>query len=265
MHTAGHARTGIALLLIAGSFLAGCDRREAVSSELVTDSRDVQAFNAIDMRGNARLEVVVGPEPSLSIAGREAYVRRIRTEVRDGTLHISTRARDWLRTDGDPRLVVTVSVPELDSMLLRGGTDVRISGFDGGRTDINVEGAAHIKATGQLDELTVHLAGASHADLSKLIAKDAKVTVDGIGSVFVHSSESLDATMNGVGAIFYQGDPRKVNTAMNGLGKIARGNGNGDDREQPPERHRPQIDPDELQPELEKEPALEKVDSTPVI
>ena len=64
--------------------------------------------------------------------------------------------------------------------------------------------------------------GAGHADLRNLIANEAKVTVAGVGSVYVHPRDSLDATMNGIGAILYSGSPRDVNTRMNGLGTISK-------------------------------------------
>jgi hypothetical protein len=137
---------------------------------------------------------------------------------------------------------------------------VRLDGFDGGESRIKIEGAAHIKATGRLDELTVRMSGAGHADMSKLVANEAKVTVDGVGSVYVNTKESLEATMNGVGAILYSGNPREVNTEMNGLGTIAHRDGADRKRER-----EPQIDPEELQPEYEREPQLERIESTEVI
>ena len=73
------------------------------------------------------------------------------------------------------------------------------------------------------------MAGAGHADLSDLIADEAKITVDGVGSVYVHPKDTLDATMNGVGAILYTGSPREVNTHMNGLGTIGRRTANDRD------------------------------------
>ncbi len=66
------------------------------------------------------------------------------------------------------------------------------------------------------------MAGAGHGDFSRLVADEAKVIVEGVGSVIVHPKDTLDATMNGVGAILYTGNPREVNTRMNGLGTIAR-------------------------------------------
>ena len=129
---------------------------------------------------------------------------------------------------------------------------MRLTGFDGGDTSIRAAGAAHIGADGHLDELTVRMAGAGHADLSQLMADDAKVTVDGVGSVIVHPKDTLDATMNGVGAILYTGNPREVNTRMNGLGTIGAPRFEGRSDTERATRGRTPVDPDALQPEYEE-------------
>jgi hypothetical protein len=76
----------------------------------------------------------------------------------------------------------------------------------------------------------------------------------------VNPRESLDATMNGVGAIFYTGSPRKVNTRMNGLGTIARQDSNEGSNRAPQARpEEPPVDPESL--ELEREgPKQDNID-----
>jgi hypothetical protein len=162
------------------------------------------------------------------------------------------------------RITLKITVPKLDSLQVEGGNDVRLTGFDGGETHIRAAGAAHILADGHLNELTVRMSGAGHGDFSRLIADDAKVIVEGVGSVIVHPKDTLDATMNGVGAILYTGNPREVNTRMNGLGTIARRDPK--DVQQEDQADAP-VDPDSLQPEYEKpkqKPASAS-DSTEVI
>jgi hypothetical protein len=173
------------------------------------------------MDGAAKLEITVGDPASVQINGHEKAVRRIRTEVRGSTLHIKGRARSWGVRDNKSRLTIQITLPQLQSLEIQGGNDVTLTGLSGGRTTIKAAGAANISGNGQLDELMVRMSGAGHADLSKLSVAKATVTVDGVGNVIVNARDSLDATMNGVGAIFYVGSPRKLNTRMHGVGTIA--------------------------------------------
>ena len=106
------------------------------------------------------------------------------------------------------------------------------------------------------------MAGAGHGDFSRLVADQAKVVVEGVGSVIVHPKDTLDATMNGVGAILYTGSPREVNTRMNGLGTIARKDAKDVEDDDDDEDV---IDPQNLQPEYAEPKQKPAADSTEVI
>lgn len=239
--------------------LSGCGDHDADRGPAVSERREVESFGSISLEGAAKLEIKIGEPLSVLVSGSQASVARVETNVSGGTLHIKNKPRDWM-IGSHSRLTVQITLPKLESLELEGGNDVSLAGLHGGDTTIKAAGAANITADGELDGLTVRLAGAGHADLSKLAVSDAKVTVDGVGSVIVNPSESLDATMNGIGAIFYTGSPHKVNTRMNGLGTIARqDSAEGSNSEPKVEPKEPPAEPDSL--ELEREdPKQEKVD-----
>jgi hypothetical protein len=253
---------GLLLMVTCAGLLSSCDdggddRRARGPTR--SETRDVTAFDAIDMRGAARLEITVGQPESLVLEGRSASIQRVETSVRHNTLYIESKPRDWFMSSNRRRITVKISVPRLESLQVEGGNDVRLTGFDGGDSSIQASGAAHISAEGRLAELTVRMAGAGHGDFSRLVADQAKVTVEGVGSVIVHPKDTLDATMNGVGAILYTGSPREVNTRMNGLGTIARKDAK--DLEEDEDA----IDPEDLQPEYEQPKQKPASDSTEVI
>ena len=254
-----------ALLALGG--LVGCGDHDIDRGPTVSESRDVSDFDSIAVRGSARLIVKVGEEPSLSVQGPERAVKDLTTEVDGDTLVIRSSRKEWSFGRNGSRLTVNVTVPKLEELRLEGSNDVRLDGFNGGSSNIDIEGAANLEAKGQLDDLTVHMSGAGRANLRELQAANAKVTVDGVGSVHVNSTETLEATMNGVGAILYSGTPREVNTSMNGVGTISkdrdrkkRDDWNQDEDAQPegePAEQSP-VDPDSLQPEYEKKEVVLK-------
>jgi hypothetical protein len=256
---------GLLLIVASTALLSACgdgdDRRARGPSR--AETRDVGSFDSIEMRGAARLEITVGKPESLSLEGRAASIERVETDVRHNTLYIESKPRDWFMSNNRRRITVKITVPKLESLEVEGGNDVRLTGFDGGETRIRASGAAHIQAEGRLDELTVRMAGAGHGDFSRLVADETKVVVEGVGSVIVHPKDTLDATMNGVGAILYTGNPREVNTRMNGLGTIARRDSKDDadieDRDDVP------VDPEDLKPEYEAPKQKPAADSTEVI
>lgn len=250
-------------LTAAALLLGGCgDRGDnwADKGPLVSERREVEEFDSISVEGATKLEITIGEPISVLVKGQESAVKRVSTDVDGDTLNIRGKARDWIVRNNNSRLTVQITLPKLDSLQVEGGNDVSVVGFKGGDTRIKATGAANLNADGQLDRLTVRMSGAGNADLSKLLVAEATVTVDGVGNVVVNPVESLDATMNGVGAIFYTGTPRRVNTRMNGLGTIAQRGADEkprDDSQSKPEDEAP-VDPESL--ELEREdPKPEKV------
>lgn len=254
----------LSAVLIATLALSGCREHDVERGRIVDETREVDEFTSISLRGSAELRVKIGAARSVAIEGPERTLKRLSTEVDGGTLYIHTSSREWVFPGGgNQRLLIKVTTPQLSELRIEGGNDVRLQGFNGGSSTIDIEGAAHLKADGRLDDLIVHMAGAGHADLKNLVAGNAKITVDGVGSVYVHSTKTLDATMNGVGAILYSGSPREVNTSMNGVGTISRDRdrdrkgAEDPDRQPDIEAPKPPIDPDELQPEYEKTEVVE--------
>jgi hypothetical protein len=259
---------GLLLMAASAALLSACDDggddRRSNWGPSRSESREIGSFDSIDMKGAARLEITIGQPESLVIEGRSSSIERVETDVRHNTLFIKSKPRDWFMSNNRRRITVKITVPELESLEVEGGNDVRLTGFAGGETKIRASGAAHIIAEGHLEELTIRMAGAGHGDFSRLVADEAKVIVEGVGSVSVHPKDTLDATMNGVGAILYTGNPREVNTRMNGLGTIARRDSKDMDTE---DREDVPVDPEDLKPEYEapKQKPASASDSTEVI
>lgn len=212
----------VGAILAATLALAACDGKVGTGPRQ-TETREVEPFDAINLEGAVRLEIELGSPVSLTVEGRESSVQSLQTQVRDHTLFVKSDRRDWITIGRTAHVKLRITLPKLAALNLQGGNDVQITGLDGGDLKFRLEGGTLLKATGRVGSLNVALLGAGHADLNDLIADEVKVTVDGVGSVLVHPTRSLDATMNGVGAIFYTGNPDEVSTRMNGLGTIARG------------------------------------------
>lgn len=228
--------------ILASALLPACS--DEARGPIERETRTVDSFTAIDMEGAGVLDITVGEDPTVEIKAPAKVLEQVETEVRGDTLYIVSKTKHW----GRDRTHVSVSLPMLSSLRLKGGADVSVHGFAGGESNIRADGAVNIEAEGELDRLTIRMAGAGKGDFSKLAANDTHVTVDGIGRVVVHPTEKLDATMNGVGAIHYTGAPREVRTRMNGLGSIGKTD-EGAGPEAPDEKT--EIDPDTLQPEYD--------------
>jgi Putative auto-transporter adhesin, head GIN domain len=66
----------------------------------------------------------------------------------------------------------------------------------------------------------VNLSGVGAVELGSLLARDAHVKLSGTGNVHVYATDTLDASVDGVGSISYSGNPSHVRKHVTGLGAI---------------------------------------------
>jgi hypothetical protein len=207
--------------------LSACDRDEESSRRegggtTEIESRDLGKYSAIDMRGAGELNIEVGPAESLKIEGSEFALKRLRTEVRDNTLYINSKKAGWAWFGDEEDLKLTIAMPALTSLRSAGAGNIQLSGLNGGEQTVKISGAHNVEASGKLDKITIELDGAGNVDYGNVESQDAKVTVNGAGHILVRATQTLSATMNGVGAIHYEGEPQKVDSSLHGIGTISK-------------------------------------------
>jgi hypothetical protein len=184
-----------------------------------TERRDVAEFDRLTVEGAYRVEVNCGAGArALEIEADDNLLPFIRTEVEGGRLRI--RGDRGMKTETMP--LVRISVPDLKEVSVPGATDFRLDGLANDAFQLNVEGASRFRAAGRTGRLDIKLNGAGLVDARELRAASVSVVNNGAGTVSVHASDSLDATVNGVGTIDYYGDPKTVNPQVNGVGRITR-------------------------------------------
>jgi hypothetical protein len=117
----------VVLAALGAPALAGCD-----SGPPVSQTRPVDGYSQLEVEGELDLEVRLfnRPEPGVRITAGDKAIDRIRTEVIDDTLRISTKSRG-LTIGPDPLGDVSVSlgVSALTGLRVDGSADVLLSGL----------------------------------------------------------------------------------------------------------------------------------------
>lgn len=136
----------------------------------------------------------------------------------------------------DVDLSVTVGVP-LKSLTVEGGVEIDASLPDVRSFQLDVDGAvegefrfgelalftAQIDGAGELElsgtcaRAEITLRGAGEIDADRLLCTDAAVNIEGAGSCGIYVTGTLDASVEGVGAVRYSGNPVTVNQSGGGL------------------------------------------------
>jgi hypothetical protein len=202
------------LLLVPVVALAGCGLED--DGPPTTQTRDVAAFTRLDNPDSVDVRLTVGEPQHVRVRAGKKVIHDVRTDVRDGTLHVSFDHHGW----GGDDVVVEATVKRLDGVTADGSGDIEATGIDAGEFDLRSSGSADIALAGRAQSLTLDLDGSGDADTSGLRARDARVSSGGSGDVDVRA-DRLDVTLDGSGDVRYYGDPR-LEQHVDGSGDLRR-------------------------------------------
>jgi hypothetical protein len=211
--------SGRALLIfpagVAAFALAGCSIGDDGPRTMQT--RDVADFMRIDNRASVDVRLHIGERQRVRVLAGEKVIDDVRTEVRNGTLHVTFDHHGL----GGNDVVVEASVPKLTAIEASGSGDIDADGIDTEAFEVRSNGSADIALAGTAGRLSVDLAGSGDADLAGLTAREARVALGGSGGVDVRADERLDVDVDGSGDVRYHGTPA-LTQHVDGSGKLSR-------------------------------------------
>jgi hypothetical protein len=220
--------------------------RNAPTGEIVREDRPATGFHRLEINGQVEITLVQSAAEGVTIEAPSSILRRVRTEVRDGTLVISAaeqhRTWQWFsgrRARHTPR--ITVNLREIDQIEAAGAVTVAADSLKAGElkldlagacslkirdlqaTTLRLDGSGAIKANiaGKVQRQRIDLSGAGSFQASKLASDEAVIEVSGAGKAVVNAASSLEVDISGAGAVEYLGDP-KVKRSISGIGKVRR-------------------------------------------
>jgi Putative auto-transporter adhesin, head GIN domain len=185
-----------------------------------TQARSLPPFNRVDLSGANNVVIQVGARQSVVVHADTNLLRRVTTRVRSGRLVIGTTPGNL---NAKSPMYVTVSLPSLDSLRLRGAGNISATGINSQSLSVEVPGSGNVDAAGTTAKLDVTISGQGNALLRQLSALDAKAALSGDGSIMLTATHSLTARITGSGTILYGGDPPHVTQRVTGSGTISAG------------------------------------------
>ncbi|HEX8462229.1 MAG TPA: head GIN domain-containing protein [Segetibacter sp.] len=212
--------------------------------------RVVEKFSGVDLSGSVTLYLSQGNTQGVAVSAGEAkYNSKIKTEVRNGVLHISVDGGMWNGFNWtNKKLKAYVTVTDLNSIGVSGASLVNITGPVKG-TDLRLEvsGASEIKGIINVSRLNLDVSGASVARLSgsateglingsgacrvnsyDLSIDRCKVSSSGASSVRVTVNSELNADASGGSNIYYKGSGTVKVLNTSGGATIKNRSGNDD-------------------------------------
>lgn len=182
------------------------------------EQRSVETFDAVEITGQIDLTVTRSPEQGpLVISAADESRACVDTHVSEGVLYIEARGCP----EDAGRIAVTVSMPALKSLQLRGSGDADINT----RTDelrlVIHPSSGDVRLAGAVRRLATKTYGASDIDAVDLAVVDANVEIFGSGETLLSVAQSLAARVFGTGEVSYAGTPQ-VHAQTFGAGRVER-------------------------------------------
>jgi len=225
------------LVLISFLFFNSCDDAISGSGKIVSETREVGSFNAIEVSGAFTVYIYQGDEEEVMIEADDNLMQYVQTRVRGGRLYLDTRSMGFRRATFKAHITVTdfeevkasgaikllgQTPLEVDRLKVKasGASDIDLEVF-GDRLEVKISGAGKGHLTGEVDQMTVKISGASKFSAATMWCRILDINISGAGSANVNVEEKLIAKISGAGNVRYLGDP-DVQSKVSGAGKVSR-------------------------------------------
>ena len=202
------------------------------------ETRTVSGFTEIDASSAFEITVSKGSTESLIIEADEAIMSKVRSEVRNGVLHLYLD--DERKVKNVKTLKASVVMKNLDKVSLSGACKLTANDqFTPDRFKGNCSGASSLTLNVNTGELSIDASGVSKIQMKANVTGDAKLDVSGTSKVqaddfvvktatiessgtskvTVNVAETLNANSSGASTIEYKGSPA-IQANTGGASKI---------------------------------------------
>jgi pimeloyl-ACP methyl ester carboxylesterase len=191
--------------------------RVSGSGKVVKETRNVSGFDGLIIVGTGKINIDRSGTESLSITTDDNLLQYIHTQVRGGKLVIEFKRKLTVERFSD--LSFNLTVKDLKSIQVTGAARIDAKNLQGDHLTVSLDGVGTTNLAGTVDQLTVSLKGMGAFNSENMQAKRATVSNDGTSAAVVRVSDSLSATITGIGSIEYIGNPQ-VTKRISGPGTI---------------------------------------------
>lgn len=174
-----------------------------VSAADKTETRDLQGFTGIELKGASTLTLRQGDEYSVVVTGDEDIMDQVTTKVRGGTLLLDVDDDSWFSRSSE-RVHFEVTMPKIEAIGLMGSGTIKSS---------------KIKS----QDLELALMGSGDMLLESVSARDVEVELAGSGDIEINdfTAMTMDTEIMGSGDVEVSGEVAKLGVEVMGSGDFS--------------------------------------------
>ncbi|MEM6631288.1 MAG: head GIN domain-containing protein [Bacteroidota bacterium] len=197
-------------------------------------------FTRIDISGNFLVKLRADDQPAYAVKASGNHKDKIKAYIEGETLYISYKGKNWLSQGFSKQVEVHIQAPELERIEAHGALrlesentlkvdelDIHVSGASEADLNIHVDyldlrasGASDIDLKGKAQECKLQVSGAGEIDAEELKTEDMDVSISGAGEARVYVTDALDVKVSGAGSVKYTGNPKNISQSISGAGSV---------------------------------------------
>ncbi len=208
------------------AFLVLSVSAQKVINDPHAEIRQVPSFNGISISGNFTVILSQGSEDAVAVSAADREdVELIKTEVKEGILHISSNAKNKFWTK-NRKFKAYISMKELETLKVGGASTVSIDGSASfaklkirlsgasdlkgnikvsGNLDIDLSGASDININGSAADMKVDLSGASMLKAYEFTVANLSAEASGASTIHITVEKEISARLSGASTLRYKG------------------------------------------------------------
>ena len=201
--------------------LSSCQDRVVGNGPVVSDSRSVDSFTAIESSLPGNIFISQDSEQTLRIETNENVLDLVETVVVNGTLQLRLTSNVNLNVR---TLNVYISAADYERIRLSGAANLSSDNcLTLDELDLRISGAGNATLCGEANRLTVNISGAGNFGDYNFTVQDVQATISGAGNFRVTAEQTLDVNISGAGSVFYRGNP-EISSNISGAGALVNAN-----------------------------------------
>ena len=224
-------------VLVSGCIFPVRYTRVLGSGEVVTETRRVSGFSAVELNGIGTLIIEQGRKESLDITAEDNLLKYLKSDVYGRKLRLGVD--DFMSIEPTKEIIYHLTVKNLERIEISGLGNIEIEALETSELDfetsgsgnahignlqadslnLQISGLGNIEIGGSVEDQRIELSGAGNYDAEDLKSSKAKIEISGTGKAAVWVENELDVGLSGMGNLQYYGSPI-LSTEMSGMGTV---------------------------------------------
>lgn len=215
------AAVGLAIGII--PMVAACGFRgfgtglEVGSGKLATETREVDAFDQLDVAQAVNAVVTIGEPASVSVTADDNVLDNVVTKVSGDRLSVGMSGA--VASSGNV-VRVEITVPSLSAIHATSAASVDVEGLAADQLRLEVDSAGRITAAGTAPTLDLRANSAGELKLDGLAVDHATVAIESAGHAWLKAAQQVTGSVTSAGTLTLVGKPATVDVTTDLTGSV---------------------------------------------